>query len=169
VRISLIAAATEAGVIGVNGGLPWHLPADLKRFKHITLGHHLIMGRRTFDSIGKPLPGRTSLVLTRSAPAAQSASDEAVRRVDSLAQALDVARAAGETEAFVIGGGEIFALALPLAERIYLTRVDAEIEGDTTIPSLDPGLWQEVAREEHPADERHAFAFAMTVLERRRA
>ncbi len=163
-RLSFILAIAENGVIGRDGHLPWRLSADLKRFKERTMGHCLIMGRRTFDSLGKPLPGRTSIVLTRhpqpSLPAgvlAASSADEALAR----------AVAAGDTEPFVIGGAEIYWLFLPLAQRLYLTRVLADVAGDTrfALPPLDD--WRLVSRVEYPADAKNEFPHRDEVWERR--
>jgi dihydrofolate reductase len=163
VRVSLIAAVARNGVIGRGGKLPWHLPADLKRFKELTLGHHVIMGRRTWESIGKALPGRTNVVVSRRA----NLPPPGVTVVRSLDAALDAARADGDDEAFVIGGGELYAAALRRADRIYLTVVDADVEGDARFPAFDRAQWVETAREPHLVDERHAHAFAFTVLDRR--
>lgn len=168
-RVSIIAAVAANGVIGRDGELPWRLPADLRFFKRVTMGHHLVMGRKTWASIGRPLPGRTMVVLSRDA----SLAIPGVRVVPSLPEALALARAAGDLEAFVIGGAAVFASALPLADRLYLTRVHAHVEGDVCIPALaEHGAyeaeWVEVAREEHAVDEQHAVAFALCTLERRR-
>lgn len=162
-RVSLLVAVAERGVIGRDGGLPWRLPADLRFFKRVTMGHHVIMGRRTWESIGRPLPGRTMVVLSRD-PALVVPGASVVHE---LADALALARAAGDTEAFVIGGAEVYARALPLADRLYLTRVHADVEGDVCFPVYDPQEWVEVAREEHAADEHHAHAFALCTLDRR--
>ena len=160
-RVSVIAAVAQNGVIGRGGGLPWHLPADLARFKALTMGHHLIVGRRTWESIGRPLPGRRMVVVTRGEPALPPE----VTRAGSLAEALAVAAAAGEEEAFVGGGAALFAEALPLADRLYLTRVLAEVPGDVLLPPYDESRWREVEREHHPADERHAYPFVLATLE----
>ncbi len=161
--ISLLVAATENGVIGRDNGMPWHLPDDLKRFKALTLSKPVLMGRRTFESIGRPLPGRTNLVMTRSA----SWSHPGVTVVADLAAAI---RAAGSApELVVAGGAQVYDLALPLAARIYLTRIHAVIDGDTRLPSIDPARWQEVAREEHPADARHLHALSFVTLETKSA
>jgi dihydrofolate reductase len=163
-RVSLIVAVAENGVIGRAGQLPWHLPDDLKRFKALTLGKPMLMGRRTFESIGRPLPGRTSLVLTRAAGWAAPAGALAVHSMD---EALAQARRCGAEELAVIGGAEVFHLALPLARRIDLTRVHAEVSGDVHFPQLDPREWREIERMDHPADARHAHAMTFSVLERR--
>jgi dihydrofolate reductase len=163
--VSIIAAVAANGVIGRDGGLPWRLPADLRAFKRLTMGHHLVMGHKTWRSIGRPLPGRTLVVLTRDPgleiPGVQIAHD--------LPQALALARAAGDPEVFVIGGAEVYARALPLADRLYLTRVHAHVEGDVRFPAVPEHEWVEVAREEHTADEHHAMAFALCTLERSNA
>jgi len=161
--IALIVAVAENGVIGRAGQLPWHLPDDLKRFKALTVGKPMLMGRRTFESIGKPLPGRTSLVLTHSTDWAPPLGALAVHSVD---EALAEARRRGAGELAVIGGAEVFRLALPLARRIDLTRVHAEVEGDVYFPQLDPREWRETERLGHPADARHAYAMTFSVLER---
>lgn len=163
-RLSLIVAASDNGVIGRDGDLPWHLSPDLRRFKRLTMGHHLLMGRKTFESIGRPLPGRTSVVVSRQ-PA--YAAPEGVVRAGSLEEAVSVVEAAGEEEAFVIGGGDVFRQALPLAHRLYLTRVHGRVEGDTTFPGPDPREWREVEREEHPAEGDCPYPFSFLVYERR--
>ena len=161
--VTLIAAVARNGIIGRDGGLPWSLPDDLKRFKELTTGHHILMGRKTQESIGRPLPRRTNLVLSRGsdhcAPGCETFSD--------LEQALNQAKSAGESEIFVIGGAAIYEIALPRAQRIHLTRVHADVAGDTRFPPLDEAQWEELSRQEHPADENHAQAFAFTVLGRK--
>jgi len=151
--VSLVVALSENRVIGKNGGLPWHLPLDLRRFKRLTMGHILLMGRKTFASIGRPLPGRRSIVLTRN-PAYRP---EGVLTAGSLEDALRLS--SPDEEVFVIGGASVFAEAHPLADRLHLTRVHAEIEGDTFFPEEALSGWVTVAEERHPADERHAHAF----------
>ena len=149
----LIAAHDRRHAIGRGNALPWHLPDDLRRFKALTLGKPVLMGRRTAESIGRALPGRPNLVLTRSGRAPY----EGQVAVASLAEAIATAAA---PELVVIGGGELYALALPQAARLHLTEVDAEVEGaDAWFPAPDPARWREVAREHHPADARHAHAF----------
>jgi dihydrofolate reductase len=156
-RLSLIAAVASNGVIGRDNGLPWRLPEDLKRFKALTLGHPVIMGRKTFDSIvamlGKPLPGRTSIVVTRAkAPAgAGPQGEEAVCFAAGLDEAIAAAMAcAGAGEIFVIGGAQIYALALPRAQRLYLTEVFTEAEGDAFFPPRKAAEWRELQREHGP-------------------
>lgn len=157
----LIAAVAENGVIGRGNTLPWHLPADLRRFKALTLGHTIIMGRRTWESIGRPLPGRRSIVVSSQAGFAPSG----VTVVPSFPAALDLVRE--EPLAFVIGGARIFAAALPYADRLELTRVHAAIPGDVYFPPVDFSEWSLVQEEKHPADDRHALPFSFQVWERR--
>lgn len=161
VLVSLVVAAAQNNVIGRGNDLPWHLPDDLKRFKALTIGKPIIMGRKTYASIGRPLPGRTNIVISRQTQFAA----EGCTAVTSLEAAL--AAAGDASEAMVIGGAEIFRQALPRADRLYLTRVHADVPGDTFFPSLVSDDWIEVESEYHPADDRHAFAF--TFLELRRA
>jgi dihydrofolate reductase len=162
-RIALIAAAADNDVIGRDNDLPWRLPDEFRHFKRKTLGHHVIMGRRTWESQGgKPLPDRVNIVVTSQRD--YVAKDAHV--VASLSEALALARAAGEDEAFVIGGTALFAEAMSLADRLYLTRVHAEPEGDTRFPSFDADEWRVVEREEHAADARHEHAFTIMTLER---
>jgi dihydrofolate reductase len=158
--ISLLVAASENGVIGRDNGMPWHLPDDLKHFKALTLGKPVLMGRKTFDSIGRPLPGRTNLVLTRS----RDWSVPGVTVVPDLEAAIRAAGAAPEL--VVAGGAQIYSLALPRATRIYLTRIHAVVEGDTRLPDIDIARWRETARELHPADARHPYAMSFVTLER---
>ena len=169
-QLSLIVAAADNGVIGRANTLPWRLPDDLKRFKALTMGKHMLMGRKTFESIGKPLPGRTSIVLTRSKSWDRAAintlltSPAGVIVVQTLEEAFK--RAGDVPEIAVIGGAEIYKLTLPKANRIYLTRVHANIEGDVKLPPIDPNEWHEVERTEHPADDRHAHAMTFITLDR---
>ncbi len=158
-RVSLIAAVARNGVIGRDNGLVWRLSSDLKRFKALTLGKPILMGRRTWDSIGRPLPGRRSLVLTRDRnlviPGAEIVHswDEAVA-------------AAGPDELMVVGGAEIYALALPHADRLHLTEVEAAPDGDVHFPDFDRSAFHETLREEHPAGERDEFPFQFVDWER---
>lgn len=153
-RVSIIAAVADNRVIGRAGHLALRVPADLARLKRLTMGHHLVMGRRTWESIGRPLPGRTTIVLSRDPRYAAAGA----RVRTSLAEALDDARGAGESEVFVMGGGEIYRLALPLADRLYLTRIHASPQGDTTFPAIG-SEWREVRREEHPEGAPAPFTF----------
>ncbi|MFZ4690021.1 MAG: dihydrofolate reductase [Polymorphobacter sp.] len=162
-ELVLVVARARNGVIGRDGALPWHLPDDLKRFKRMTVGKPVIMGRKTFESIGKPLPGRQNIVLTRD-PAWQAAG---VSVVPNLAEAVAAAGLDPRARAdgiMVIGGAQIYAEALPSATRIELTEVDAEPDGDTVLPAFDPARWREIAREAHPAQgDQPGFAFVTLV------
>jgi len=155
-KISLIAALDRHNAIGRGNALPWHLPDDLKRFKALTLGKPVLMGRKTAESLGRALPGRRNLVLTRSGNVPFVGMDA----VASLVAALEIARSDGAAELSVIGGGEVFSLALPQATRMYLTHVDTIVEeADVFFPTFDPAQWAVTRRESHAADARHAFAF----------
>jgi len=163
-KIALVAALDRNRAIGRNGAMPWHLPDDLRRFKTLTLGKPVLMGRRTALSIGRALPGRENLVLTR----AGAAPFAGQRVVHSLGEAIERARSQGAGEVAVIGGGEVYALALPHATHLHLTHVDAVADhADTWFPSFDEREWIETAREHHPADAKHAFAMDFTDYERR--
>ena len=159
--LSLIAAIDRQRAIGKGNALPWHLPADLKRFKALTLGKPVLMGRKTAESIGRALPGRRNLVLTRSG----RVPFDGMEAVASLDEALS-----GADEVCVIGGGEVYALCLPRATRLHLTHVDTVVDGaDAFFPAFDANAWRAVAREAHPADDRHAFAFEFVDYEPVRA
>lgn len=158
--IALVVAAAENGVIGRANRLPWHLPADLQHFKAVTMGKPMLMGRRTFESIGKALPGRRSLVLSRDAQFAAPGA-ERVANVDEA-----IARAEAADELAVIGGSEVFRLCLPRAQRIYFTRVHAAIAGDTRFPDFDWHEWRCVERSTRPADDKNEYALTFFVLER---
>jgi dihydrofolate reductase len=160
--ISLIVAMAQNGVIGRDNALPWRLPADLKRFKAFTLGKIVLMGRKTFESIGRPLPGRDNLVLTRDRRWWASG----VIVVHSVEQAL---AQAGANELVAIGGAQIYRLLMPFARRIYLTHVHADVPGDTFFPDFDPTQWDDVECRMHPADEEHAYPVTFVTLERRNA
>lgn len=162
-RISLIAAVAANGVIGRDNGLPWNLPADLRLFQALTMGHALIMGRRTWESFATPLPGRRIIVVTRRQ---DWDLPEGVEVARSLDEALERAREAGDPEPFVAGGTEIFREALPKADRIYLTRIEAEIPGDTWFPDFDVAGWKIVEEEHHEPDADHAFPFTFQILDR---
>lgn len=158
-KISLIAAVARNGVIGRGLELPWRLSADLKRFKSLTMGHHLLMGRKTYESIGKPLPGRKIVVISRGAPTL----GEGAELAGSLENAIVLADARNEDELLVAGGGEIYRLAMRYADRLYLTRVDAEVDGDVYFPELESQLWtvsQESAIPAGPKDE-HPTVFSV--------
>ena len=155
-QLVLIAALDRRRAIGKGNALPWHLPDDLKRFKALTLGRPVLMGRKTAESLGRALPGRPNLVLTRSG----RAPFEGMRAVASIEDALCIASAQGAAELCVIGGAEIYALALPFAVGMHLTHVDTAVaDADAFFPAYDDGRWQPVARETHAADAKHAFAF----------
>jgi dihydrofolate reductase len=160
--ISLIVAMAQNGVIGRDNTLPWRLPADLKRFKAFTLGKTVLMGRKTFESIGRPLPGRDNLVLTRDRRWFASG----VIVVHSVEAAL---AQAGVNELVAIGGAQIYRLLMPFARRIYLTHVHADVPGDTFFPDFDPTQWDDVECRMHPADEEHAYPVTFVTLERRNA
>jgi dihydrofolate reductase len=160
VIISIIVAMDEAGGIGKNGGLAWHLSADLKNFKALTMGHHLIVGRKTYESIGKALPGRTTIIVTRK----RDFRVEGCLLAYSLEEALALAGQRGENEVFIGGGGEIFTQALPLVQRIYLTRVHTRADCDVFFPLVEWREWQEGERTTHPADERNEYAFTFSVF-----
>jgi dihydrofolate reductase len=161
--ISLIVAMAQNGVIGRENSLPWRLPADLKRFRSFTLGKPIIMGRKTFESIGQPLPERTNLVLTRD----RGWFAHGVIVVHSLAEAL--AQADASEELVAIGGAEVYRLLLPLARRMYLTHVHADVAGDITFPEFDSTQWADIDCSRQPADEEHAYPLTFATLERRNA
>jgi dihydrofolate reductase len=159
--ITLIVAVADTGVIGRDNALPWHLPEDLKRFKRLTMGKPIVMGRKTFESIGKPLPGRQNIVLTRES----NYQRDGVTVVHDAESALRAA--GGAAEIMVIGGADLFRLFLPRALRVHLTRVHGDIAGDVVWPALDTREWAVVAREAHDADDRHAHAMTFEVWEKR--
>jgi dihydrofolate reductase len=158
--IALVIAVADNGIIGRNGALPWHLPDDLKHFKALTLGKPVLMGRRTYESLGRPLSGRRNLVLTRAA----NPDWAGVEAVGSLDEALSRTQAAAEL--CVIGGAGLYTLALPRAQRIHLTRVHASPDGDTSFPLETLADWQEIERDEHASDARHAHAMSFITLRR---
>lgn len=160
--VSLIVAVSSNGVIGRDGDLPWYLPADLGHFKRTTMGHHLIIGRRTWEEVGEPLPGRTMVVVTRS----RRFAPEGAQVVRSVEEALELAT--GDDEPFIGGGAQIYriALARDLVDRIYLTRIHAEVEGDTFFPDIDLDEWELVSEEHHEADEKNEFDYSFLVYER---
>ena len=159
-RISIVVAASTNNVIGRGGALPWRISEDLKHFKSLTLGHPIIMGRLTWESIGRPLPGRQNIVISTR----KDFQAEGCSVVSSPAEAL---RAAGDAnEVMVIGGGQIYELFMPVTDRIYLTRVDAEIEGDTLFPTLDPDEWRVIDVDNHAAGEGREYSFSFQTLER---
>ncbi len=157
--ISLIVAVSTNNVIGKNNQLIWHLPADLKHFKQLTTGHTVFMGRKTYDSIGKPLPNRRNVVISRSVDKITGCEV-----ATSLEEALQLTQQ--ENEVFVIGGAEIYRKALPLAHRIYLTQIHQDFDGDTFFPSIDFQSWQETSREDFSPDEKNAFSYSFITLNR---
>lgn len=160
-RVSLIVAMAKNRVIGVNNTLPWRLPADLKHFKALTMGHHIVMGRKTYESIGKPLPGRTSVVVTRNA----GYSAPGVIVVNSLPSAISAC--GDDDEIFVIGGAEFYLQAITLADRIYLTEIDADIHGDAYFPEFKRDEWLELSRERHNQLEPQPLQYQFVVYHRR--
>jgi dihydrofolate reductase len=158
-------AAAENGVIGNNNALPWHLPEDLRYFKRVTMGKPIIMGRKTFESIGRPLPGRTNIVITRN----KALQVEGVKWVYSLDEALDLATSIalldGAQEAVVIGGAQIYRAAIPAADRLYITEVHASVEGDTVLPTIDWTRWREVSREYCGAEPPNSYDYSFLCYE----
>lgn len=161
-RIGLIAAVARNGVIGKDGALAWHLPDDLARFKRLTLGKPVLMGRKTHESIGRPLPGRTNLVLSRTARALPGCT--VVRSVEEA-----LAAVAGSEELWVIGGEAVYAATMPCADVLELTLVETEVEGDAHFPDFERASWSISAEERHPADARHAHSFRFVTYVRMRA
>ena len=158
--VSIIVAMAENGVIGRDMDLPWHISADLKRFKALTMGHHIVMGRKTFESIGRLLPGRTTVIVTRQS---DYQVDGAV-----IVNSLEAAQAAAtdDSELFIIGGGQIYEIALPLADRLHVTRVHTEVDGDTSFPAIDWDQWELVSAERHGADEKNDYDFTFESYQR---
>lgn len=164
--ISLIAALTRNSVIGKNNGLPWHLPDDMKYFMQTTKGHHVLMGRKNYDSIPekfRPLPNRTNILLTRQ----KDFDAPNCLVVNSLDAGVDIAQKAAESELFIIGGSDIYQLGFPISNRLYLTEIQTELPGDTFFPSFDKSRWTEVSRKHHPVDDRHAYAFDYVIYNRK--
>lgn len=160
-RVSLIWAMDEDGVIGIENRLPWHLPADLKRFRQLTTGHHILMGRKTFESLKAPLPDRTHVIITKDRA---YRAPEGCHVVHSIDAALD--KAGDDEHPFVIGGASLFKQVLPLAQRLYVTRIHARFAGDAWFPPIDWTQWRETEREDHAPDERNAYAYTFQTLER---
>ncbi|REJ85183.1 MAG: dihydrofolate reductase [Bacteroidetes bacterium] len=158
--VSVIVALSENNVVGVRNQLPWKLSADLKRVKALTMGHHILMGRKTFESIGKALPGRTNVVITRN----EEYRAEGCVMCKSLKEAIN--HASSDTELFIFGGGEIFQEAIPLADKIYMTRVHTTIQGDTYFPELNPEEWTVTESESFSADEKNEFDYSFITMER---
>lgn len=153
--VSLIVAIAQDRVIGVNNTLPWHLPEDLKRFRALTMGHHIIMGRKTYDSLGRLLPGRTTVIVTRN----QDYQVEGALVAHSLADAIALCK--DDSEAFVIGGAELYKDALKLADKLYVTEINLEVAGDAFFPTFDETVWQESARENHTSEQGLAFSYLL--------
>lgn len=158
--LSIVVALTENGLIGNANQLPWRMSDDLKRVKALTMGHHLIMGRKTYESIGRPLPGRTTVIITRQ----NDYKAEGCKVVTSLDEAIEIAK--NDSEAFVFGGGEIFSQALPKVDRIYMTLLHTIIEGDTFFPELNPADWKVIDQKYFPADEKNEFECTVYTYER---
>jgi dihydrofolate reductase len=166
-KIVLVVAIGENGVIGRNGALPWRLKSELQHFKRITLGHPVVMGRKTFQSLAKPLPQRTNIVLTRTAGPAAPGVLYAANLEEALALARADAQARGVDAIMVIGGSDVFARTLPVADRLELTRVHASPEGDVWFPDLDPAQWRETRREPHARGDGDEFDYTVVTYERR--
>lgn len=164
-KISIIVARAKNGVIGRNNELVWRLSSDLKLFKRITTGHHIIMGRKTYESMGKPLPNRTSIVITRNK---DYSLPEGHFSVNSLQEAIQLCISKNLTKVFVIGGAEIYSQALPLADELMVTEVQAEPEGDAFFPELDPLLWQKTSEEHYSKDEQNQYDFDFVIYQRRK-
>ncbi|MEN3786548.1 type 3 dihydrofolate reductase [Aeromonas veronii] len=162
-KISMIAAMAHDRVIGKDNQMPWHLPADLAHFKRVTLGKPVLMGRKTFESIGRPLPGRRNLVISRN-PDYQA---EGIEVVGSVEAALALLAGSSVEELMVIGGGHLYAEMLPSADCLYLTRIDLAVEGDTRFPAFDDGQWQRVDCESHPTDEKNPHPYSFETWQRR--
>lgn len=160
--VSAIVATANNNVIGKDNGIPWYLPADLKFFKRTTLNHHIIMGRKTYESIGRPLPKRTNIIVTRNLYYLISNCLVA----HSVEEALAIAKNNGEEEVFIIGGSEIYKQSMPFIDRVYLTQVMLEVEGDTFFPELSPSEWREVSSEAQLRDEKNKYDFSFKLLER---
>ena len=161
-RLSLIVAMAKNRVIGADNRIPWHLPNELKLFKSLTMGHHIVMGRKTYESIGRLLPGRTTVIVTRQKDYVVPGAIVA----HSVAEAITACN--GDDEIFVIGGADLFRETLPIADRLYLTTVDAEPEGDTFMPEFDSGEWKETSAQAFEKDEKHAYPYRLAVLDRSR-
>jgi dihydrofolate reductase len=166
-RIALIWAMTRNGVIGRDNGLPWRLPKEMQYFMRTTLGHPVVMGRRTFESMDKPLPRRTNIVVTRD-PDYRAEGAQVRPDLDAaLALAAAICERDGRDTIYVIGGADIYRQSLPVATHLYVTQIDTELAGDTVFPEIDWSDWQRVRCEEFPADDKHAWPFTISVWERR--
>ena len=163
--VSAIAALSRNRVIGKNNDLPWRLPDDMRFFMETTKGHHVIMGRKNYDSLHekfKPLPQRTNIVITRQ----KDLNAPGCIVLHAVEPGLEIAKKSGEPECFIIGGAEIYKLAMAHTTRMYLTEIDADIEGDTYFPEFNKDEWKESSRKHHPADDRHRYAFDIVVYDR---
>lgn len=165
-RIALVVAMAENRVIGVDGGLPWRLSSDLKYFKRVTMGKPIVMGRRTYESIGRPLPGRDNIVITRNAEFAADGVHVTGDVPSALSLAHTLAKEKGADEICVIGGGDIYRQTLPMADRVYLTEVHMSVDGDTMFPELDQADWRKTSREAHCAGEGDSADYEFVVLDR---
>lgn len=161
--VSIIAAMDRKAGIGIDNKLPWRLSADLKRFRELTMGHHIVVGRKTFESIGKPLPGRRMIVVTRD----RSYRAEGCDVAHSVEDAIRLARERSESEIFICGGAEIYAQSIEIADRMYLTLVDAEVAADTFFPEFDKQEWSERESCYHPADEKNQYPFSFELMVRK--
>jgi len=165
-KLALICAMSENRVIGRDNGLPWHLSEDLKYFKRTTMGNCMIMGRNTWESIGRALPGRTSIVITGNAEYQAEGAEVVASLQQAIQRAESISKETGSTDAFVIGGAVLYQAALPLADALHLTRVHAEVEGDTYLHEFDESNWKEISRKEYQADESNHYDYSICVLER---
>ncbi len=159
-RISLVVAMARNRVIGRDNAIPWRLPSELRHFKSLTMGHHIVMGRRTYESIGRLLPGRTTVIVTRDRQYRAAGAKIAYSFADAIAQC------EADDEIFVIGGAELFKAALPIADRIHLTVIDAEIPGDTLMPEFDFADWKQTSTRRYAADEKNPYDYTLTVFDR---
>ena len=164
--LSVIVAMAHNRVIGLNNQMPWHLPADLAWFKKNTLNKPVIMGRKTFESIGRPLPNRHNIVISRQIESIDNKISN-VSRVKSIDEAISLAQAQQPDEVFIIGGGNIYQQVLPLIDRLYLTHIDAELQGDTYFPDYLPEQWQVIYQEDHQADEKNSYPYQFKILQRK--
>ncbi|HEY0739876.1 MAG TPA: dihydrofolate reductase [Chryseosolibacter sp.] len=163
--VSMIAAVARNMTIGKDNDLPWKLPDDMKFFMNTTKGHYVIMGRKNYDSLHqkfKPLPNRTNIVVTRQ----KDFKAPGCMVTHNIGDAIEIARKGNEQEAFIIGGAEIYKIALPDADRLYLTEIEADVDGDTFFPRFNKAEWKETSRTHHPADEKHKFAFDIVIYDR---
>lgn len=160
--ISIIVAISENRAIGINNQIPWYLPADLKYFKKTTLGHHILMGRKSYLSIGKPLPKRTNLVLTRN----PFFTATGITVIHNLEEGIEIARSSGEEELFIIGGGDIYRQSIDLVDRLYITEVDIQTEGDTFFPEIDLNKWDLISEDYHLADDRNKWNYCFKIYHR---